>query len=156
MEDSYVLELTRAEIQGFSSGILRLCAVRGLPQLRTGHPAQLYYPLYSGGKGVYQVGERKYQLSAGQGFLIEPDTLTFYQADPEEPWSYLWVGVGGDEAGKYIRDIGLNGNQLIFQYEDGERLKRIVLDMLRHTKVTMAIFTICRGGSMILLRADGR
>ena len=41
----------RAEIQGFSSGVLRLCAVRGLSQLRTGHPAQLYYPLYSGGKG---------------------------------------------------------------------------------------------------------
>ena len=85
-----------------------------------------------------RVGGRKYQLSAGQGFLIEPETLTFYQADKDEPWSYLWVGVGGTEAEKYIQDIGLNSSQLIFQYEQGERLKKIVLEMLKHTRVTVA------------------
>lgn len=84
------------------------------------------------------MGGRKYQLSAGQGFLIEPETLTFYQADKDEPWSYLWVGVGGTEAEKYIQDIGLNSSQLIFQYEQGERLKKIVLEMLKHTRVTVA------------------
>lgn len=138
MEDSYVLELTEPKFKDFH---LVYCGYAQCEACHSYGPATrpnyiIHYILE--GKGVYQVGERKYQLSAGQGFLIEPDTLTFYQADPEEPWSYLWVGVGGEEAGKYIRDIGLNGNQLIFQYEDGERLKRIVLDMLRHTKVTMA------------------
>lgn len=29
------------------------------------------------GKGIYQVGETKYQLKEGQAFLIEPESLTF-------------------------------------------------------------------------------
>ena len=51
-------------------------------------------------------------------------------------WSYLWIGVGGTNAGKYIRDIGLNSEQLIFRSERGDELKKIVLDMLKHTKMT--------------------
>ena len=52
------------------------------------------------------------------------------------PWSYLWIGVGGTNAGKYIRDIGLNSEQLIFRSERGDELKKIVLDILKHTKMT--------------------
>ena len=88
------------------------------------------------GKGIYQVGEKKYKLSKGQGFLIEPEALTFYQADQEEPWSYLWVGVGGTGAKKFIQDIGLNSQQRIFRCADGEKLNEIVMDMMKHTRST--------------------
>ena len=37
---------------------------------------------------------------------------------------------------KYIRDIGLNSEQLIFRSESGEELKKIVLDILKHTEST--------------------
>ena len=36
------------------------------------------------------------QFKHGQGFLIHPGKLTFYQADSVNPWSYLWVGIGGN------------------------------------------------------------
>lgn len=65
---------------------------------------------------MYQVGERQYHLSKGQGFLIEPETMTFYQAEKEEPWNYLWVGFVGSGAGKLVQDIGLNSRQLTYQY----------------------------------------
>ena len=35
-----------------------------------------------------------------------------------------------------IRDIGLNSEQLIFRSESGEELKKIVLDILKHTEST--------------------
>ena len=138
MEDSYVLELLEPKFKDFH---LVYCGYAQCEARHSYGPATrpnyiIHYILE--GKGVYQVGGRKYQLSAGQGFLIEPETLTFYQADKDEPWSYLWVGVGGTEAEKYIQDIGLNSSQLIFQYEQGERLKKIVLEMLKHTRVTVA------------------
>ena len=85
---------------------------------------------------MYQVSGQKHYLTAGQGFLIEPGTQTFYQADKDDPWSYLWIGVGGTNAGKYILDIGLNSEQLIFRSESGEELKKIVLDILKHTEST--------------------
>ena len=89
-----------------------------------------------GGKGIYQVGEKKYHISKGQIFLIEPESLTFYQADKEEPWTYLWVGFGGTEAKSFIQDVGLNSRQLVCQCEGGEELKEIVFSMLKHTKST--------------------
>ena len=87
---------------------------------------------------MYQASGKKHYLTAGQGFLIEPGTQTFYQADKNDPWSYFWIGVGGTNAGKYIRDIGLNSEQLIFRSESGEELKKIVLDILKHTEMTTA------------------
>ena len=88
------------------------------------------------GKGIYQVGETKYQLKEGQAFLIEPESLTFYQADKTDPWSYLWVGFGGTEAQRFVRDLGLNSRQLTCECEYGEELKEIVFEMLHHTSST--------------------
>jgi mannose-6-phosphate isomerase-like protein (cupin superfamily) len=33
------------------------------------------------GKGTFHVGEKIYQLGKGQGFLICPNVITYYQAD---------------------------------------------------------------------------
>ena len=136
MEDAYVLQLLEPKFKEFH---LCFCGYAECEPFHSYGPATrpnyiIHYIL--DGKGTYQVGERKYQLSKGQGFLIEPETLTFYQADKDEPWSYLWVGFGGSEAGKLIQDIGLNSRQLIYQCDYGEELKEIVFSMLKHTQST--------------------
>ncbi|MGN1193333.1 MAG: AraC family transcriptional regulator [Dorea sp.] len=138
MEDAYVLQLLEPKFKEFH---LCFCGYAECEPLHSYGPATrpnyiIHYIL--DGKGIYQVGERKYQLSKGQGFLIEPETLTFYQADKEEPWSYLWVGFGGSGAGKLIQDIGLNSRQLIYQCDYGEELKEIVFSMLKHTQSTVS------------------
>lgn len=136
MEDAYVLQLLEPKFKEFH---LCFCGYAECEPFHSYGPATrsnyiIHYIL--DGKGTYQVGEQKYQLSKGQGFLIEPETLTFYQADKDEPWSYLWVGFGGSEAGKLIQDIGLNSRQLIYQCDYGEELKEIVFSMLKHTQST--------------------
>lgn len=136
MEDAYVLQLLEPKFKEFH---LCFCGYAECEPLHSYGPATrpnyiIHYIL--DGKGIYQIGERKYQLSKGQGFLIEPETLTFYQADKEEPWSYLWVGFGGNGAGKLIQDIGLNSRQLIYQCDYGDELKEIVFSMLKHTQST--------------------
>ena len=50
------------------------------------------------GKGTFQIGDSVYPLKKGEGFLIEPDVLTYYQADQNDPWTYLWVGFTGKNA----------------------------------------------------------
>ncbi len=138
MEDSYVLQLQEPKFKEFYlsySGYAQ-CG----PLHCYGPASRPHYLIHFvlKGKGMYQASGQKHYLTAGQGFLIEPDVQTFYQADKDDPWSYLWIGVGGSNAGKYIRDIGLNSEQLIFRSERGEELKKIVLDMLRHTEMTTA------------------
>ncbi len=138
MEDSYVLQLLEPKFKEFYlcyCGYARCEPLHNFgPSVRPNHI--IHYVLE--GKGIYRVGDQKYELSKGQGFLIEPETLTFYQADREEPWSYLWVGVGGVKAGEFIRDIGLNGSQLIFQCPHGDELKQVVLNMLKHRQPTVS------------------
>ena len=115
MEDAYVLQLTRAKFQE-----LYLCFC-GMSECEPNHsfgpavrPNYIVHYILSG-KGIYQVGEHRYELQQGQGFLIEPEMVTFYKADEEEPWSYLWVGFAGEQAKSHLEDLGLNTNQLIFQ-----------------------------------------
>ena len=138
MEDSYVLQLQEPKFKEFYlsySGYAQ-CG----PLHCYGPASRPHYLIHFvlKGKGMYQASGQKHYLTAGQGFLIEPGTQTFYQADRDDPWSYFWIGVGGTNAGKYIRDIGLNSEQLIFRSERGEELKKIVLDILKHTEMTTA------------------
>ena len=81
MEDSYVLQLLKPKFKDFH---LCFCGFAECKPLHSYGPAArpnyiLHYVMK--GKGIYQVGETKYQLKEGQAFLIEPESLTFYQAD---------------------------------------------------------------------------
>ncbi len=81
MEDAYVLQLTGSKFKD-----LYLCFC-GMSACRPNHsfgpavrPNYIIHYILSG-KGTYQVGERRYEIRQGQGFLIEPEAVTFYKAD---------------------------------------------------------------------------
>ncbi len=44
------------------------------------------------GKGLFSVKDKTYKLSAGSCFVIRPFEKVFYQADPHQPWQYIWIG----------------------------------------------------------------
>ena len=72
------------------------------------------------GKGEFIVNETHYTLSAGKGFLIEPDHQTTYISDGEEPWTYIWVGFSGGDAKRIVSSLGLSQEQPIFRCEKKE------------------------------------
>lgn len=133
MENAYELLLPNTLFRDLS---LSFC---GMSECKPGHqfgPAVrpnyiIHYVLK--GKGIYQVGEKKYEVCEGQGFLIEPEVLTHYKADEEEPWTYIWIGFSGDMAKTYLSDIGLNSEQLVFRCGQKEELKSLVLKMTKHS-----------------------
>ena len=138
MEDSYVLQMKNRK---FSDFYLCFCGYAKCSPLHSFGPAVrpnyiLHYIV--DGTGKFLVNGEEYNLRKGQGFLIEPEVQTFYQADEEVPWTYLWIGFGGKKAEDYLRDLGLNKKQLIFQCGCGEELKQIVYSMLKHRKYTAA------------------
>lgn len=136
MENSYVLQLSESKFKEF---YLCFCGYSQCGAYHNYGPANrpnyiIHYIL--DGRGTYQTGDKKYFLSRGEGFLIEPETMTFYQADKDDPWSYLWIGFGGTKAGSILRDLGLNSHQLTFRCDQEEKLKEIVFSMLKHTEST--------------------
>lgn len=134
MEKSYELLLANTLFRDLS---LSFC---GMAECKSGHqygpavrPNYLIHFILKG-QGIYQVGERKYELHEGQGFLIEPEVLTHYKADDEKPWTYVWVGFSGEMAKTYLSDIGLNSDQLIFQCDQKEEVQALVLKMMKYSE----------------------
>lgn len=132
MEDAYVLQLPDRK---FKELFLCYCGYAKCEPLHSFGPAVrpnyiIHYILE--GKGVYSIGETSFPLCAGQGFLIPPDIQTFYTADRELPWRYLWIGFDGESAAEYLSDAGISRVNPVFTCKDGARLKDIVFEMLRH------------------------
>ena len=131
MEDSYVLRLTEPR---FRNIYLSFCGFSNCAPLHSFGPAvRPAYILHiiTEGKGNYYVGGKQYSLEKGQGFLIEPNVITFYQADAKEPWSYSWVGFNGEEAGRILQEMGLVQKNPIFRAENISQLNDIILDMMQ-------------------------
>ena len=90
------------------------------------------------GRGSFSSRDKEYHLEAGYGFLIEPEELAFYQADGQDPWTYVWVGFDGSEAEGCLRAMGLSGRHPIFKSGRSEELYDTVRDMMEHNTFGMA------------------
>ncbi|HAX72454.1 MAG TPA: AraC family transcriptional regulator [Firmicutes bacterium] len=82
------------------------------------------------GEGTYEANGNVYHLKKNQGFLITPDTVTYYEADKQNPWHYIWIGFNGVKAATYLEQANLNEDQLVFQFEDGSDIQDYVFKML--------------------------
>lgn len=132
MLDIYFLENTN---RSFNDLYLCYCGLEKCVPLYSFGPAVrpnylIHYVL--DGEGYYYVNDNKYKVRKNQGFLIEPNVVTFYQADKDNPWTYLWIGIDGDKAKLYLNSVGLDSEHLIFTYEKDDALKEYVLEMLKH------------------------
>lgn len=138
MENAYVLKLSDSK---FKDLFLCFCGIAECQPLHYFGPSvrpNYVIHVILEGKGVYQADGKKYELQAGQAFVVEPEVLTFYQADEKEPWTYFWIGFGGTRAKEYLNDAGLGGGNLTFQTDQGKELKKIVLGMLNVKEWTVS------------------
>jgi AraC-like DNA-binding protein/mannose-6-phosphate isomerase-like protein (cupin superfamily) len=93
------------------------------------------------GNGSFHIDGKVYNLKANQGFLICPDVATYYEADSENPWTYIWVGFFGVKAKSYLSHANLSRENPIFTYDNGDKenvLKDIVFKMLEYQKLNYA------------------
>ena len=139
MEKSWVKTFERQEQD---SGELSLCHC-GYSICAPGHsfgPAVrpnyiLHYVL--DGRGTYRIGTRTYHLEKEQGFLIEPNVMTFYQADAQQPWTNLWIGFQGTRADQLMREFGLSYRVPTFSSGCGAELLQIVQQILQSDRANV-------------------
>lgn len=58
------------------------------------------------GKGKLETYNQRYLLTAGESFMIFPQTEIHYYPDSEDPWEYVWVEFKGDEAKRLVAMTG--------------------------------------------------
>ncbi|MCH5323806.1 MAG: AraC family transcriptional regulator [Eubacterium sp.] len=93
------------------------------------------------GKGIYSVGGKSYTLSAGDTFLIYPNTEITYTADGVDPWSYYWIGFNGSDAEQLLARTDFSRDYPVISTDFGDELRRSIqtaYDMSgRHTSDSM-------------------
>lgn len=77
------------------------------------------------GQGIFSVDDRTYHLKAGEGFLICPHEITYYEANKDNPWTYAWIGFHGLKAETYLKQANLNQKNPIITDDQNESLKKI-------------------------------
>lgn len=81
------------------------------------------------GRGTYQTATNTFALSQGQTLLIYPGEVVTYFPDPQAPWVYIWVDIGGSEARTLLRQTGFTREKPVspaFPREEVEPLYRRV------------------------------
>ena len=69
-------------------------------------PHYLFHYILNG-KGTLFVGNKSYQLQAGEGFMIFPGESTVYSADVGCPWEYCWLAFDGADCDRILKTCGL-------------------------------------------------
>lgn len=77
-----------------------------------------------------------YEIGQGDAFLIMPNVITYYQADNDDPWTYVWIGFDGTKAKPYLSRCNLDSNNLVIHSDNINELKEIVISMLNHNKLS--------------------
>lgn len=73
---------------------------------------------------------RRYDLKAGQGFLICPGLVNTYCADQHDPWKYVWLEFDGLRAAQYLSDAGLSAAQPIYRAKTAAMAQGVEESML--------------------------
>jgi AraC-like DNA-binding protein len=74
------------------------------------------------GNGTFRVNGKTYHLGKNEAFLIEPNILTYYEADVEDPWEYIWIGFSGVKAKEYLNRSSLSMDNPIFRFDQNNKL----------------------------------
>lgn len=89
----------------FTSGIMKYSDIKplfaGMSQCKSLHsygPAMRHHCIIHycvSGKGIFRNASGTYDVLPGQAFIINPDEITFYRADENDPWFYCWIAFSG-------------------------------------------------------------
>ena len=81
------------------------------------------------GKGTYVVQNQRHELSAGDTFLIYPDTSIHYFADSQDPWEYIWVGFDGIDAKHYVDQMDFTPQRPVLRGLHAGEIRRLLEDI---------------------------
>ena len=89
--------------------------------------------------GAKKGATRRYDLEAGQGFLISPGQINTYSADQVQPWKYVWLEFDGLRVAEYLNEAGLSAAYPIYTPQNAaqaEQVRDSMLYIASHSKAS--------------------
>ena len=89
------------------------------------------------GRGkLRKAGNKIWEISAGQAFLIFPGEETIYKADLEDPWSYMWIGFHGLRAEEMMKKAGFSKECPVITCRNMDKMKETMDRLLLSRDLT--------------------
>ncbi|MBQ8799524.1 MAG: AraC family transcriptional regulator [Lachnospiraceae bacterium] len=82
------------------------------------------------GKGHLIIEGKRFDIEAGQYFLICPGQMAYYEADKEDPWEYRWFEISGALCKRLMKQSGFSGNCPVICDKE-KRVGNAVLALIR-------------------------
>ena len=81
------------------------------------------------GRGIYSLNGRRFQVKAGESFLIYPNMQVNYLADLKDPWEYCWVGFDGADARILTDAAGYSQEKPVICHSSPGKIYRMLMDI---------------------------
>ncbi len=81
------------------------------------------------GKGKFRTGGREYSLGKGNIFFIG-DSCGYYEADMDEPWTYMWINFSGETAEQFLERVGLGEKSPVYKTTAPDEVEKCFEDIL--------------------------
>ena len=83
------------------------------------------------GRGILRLNGKEFKVGPHQIFLIPADTRTFYQADKDDPWEYIWFHIGGPKIPLILKEAGLTpANPVYTPLACADKIEELAWDIL--------------------------
>lgn len=85
------------------------------------------------GKGILRLNGKQYDIGPHEIFLIPENTYTYYQADKDEPWEYIWFHIGGPKIPLILKEAGLTPSNPVYPaVKDFPKIEKLAKSILSH------------------------
>lgn len=82
------------------------------------------------GKGTLWYHKQRYEITAGNLFLLPPGEVTTYMADDRDPWYYCWIAFHGKVAPRCISEIGFTTDNPVVAIRNTQGIENKILSLL--------------------------
>ncbi|QNK39103.1 AraC family transcriptional regulator [Caproicibacter fermentans] len=86
------------------------------------------------GKGILNLNKQIFPIQQDEVFVLSPNITTFYQADEQNPWNYIWLHFDGAKAVEYLRAAGVTRTQPLLRLSDSTALRMYMEEILNHSE----------------------
>lgn len=78
------------------------------------------------GQGFIQENNKRYEVHAGDAYVLRPNTYQHYKSDTQNPWTKVWFNVYGSLVRHMLSDYSLESTVVFPGVQNGEFLMEIV------------------------------
>lgn len=85
------------------------------------------------GEGVLECEGTEYKISKGCIFVVFADVESVYRPDPKNPWTYIYLDMGGILQSSVIRRLGFDTKHCVKKYKDVGNLEKRFYEVYEST-----------------------